>query len=60
MKTWKIGRYYYLEIKEEHWCEMFEYAEDKRDLYTLIDCDGEPIKYLIQVKKERIIGGSRT
>ena len=50
---YKIGRYVYKEISEEKWCNIFDNSEEeeKRLLVTLIDSDGDPIKYLIRIKK---------
>ena len=49
---YKIGRYYYKEISEERWCKIWDKgSEGVKILATLIDYDGEPIKYLIKVSK---------
>jgi len=52
MKIYKIGRYYYKEISEQKYVEL--YNEKSEDIVTLIDYGGEPIKYFKKQKIENI------
>jgi len=51
MKKYKIGRYTYEEITEEEFCSLFE--EKDRDIVSLIDYDGDPIKHFKLIKHRR-------
>jgi len=52
MKIYKIGRYYYKEISEQKYVEL--YNEKSEDIVTLIDYGGEPIKYFKKQKIENL------
>ncbi len=48
---YKIGRYHYKEISEDEWYDIM-IEETKDVLFTLMDYDGEPIKFLRRVKNK--------
>jgi len=50
MKIYKIGRYFYKEISEKEYCKLFD--ENSKNIATLIDYDGEAIKYFKQALKQ--------
>lgn len=49
MKIYKIGRFYYKQIPEKKYCELFE--DKNTDICSLIDYDGEAIKYFIKLNQ---------
>jgi hypothetical protein len=50
-KTYKIGRYTYEEIPvDEHLQPKILRDWDEEEIYTLVDYDGEPIKYFRRIK----------
>jgi len=55
MKIYKIGRHYYQEIDENTWCEFGDFSNDKLELFTLSDNDGEPIKFFKRCRKPKLV-----
>lgn len=51
---YKIGRYYYKNIPEDGYGQpKVDDLEDKQ-IFTLVDFDGEPIKFLKRIKPKNI------
>ena len=54
-KIYKIGRYYYREIPcDEHGEPKILRDTEDEGVFTLVDCDGEPIKFFKRISKSEI------
>lgn len=52
MKKYKIGRYWYQELSEEAWCDIYDLGtQEERNRLFELGQDGELIKYFMRVKK---------
>jgi len=59
-KIHKIGRYYYQDIPMECWGEPIILQSWKdEEIFTLVDYDGEPIRFFRKVRKSRLEGQKR-